>query len=360
MTEDEEVAIFWDYENVKVVAEGINVPLAESLIEYSESIGHPRVKKVYSNWVGIHNVIIKALYSLGFEPIQVSMGKTNSVDLKIAVDCLDTAISNPLIKYFIIVTGDKDFIPVVNWLKANRREVTIIGKLEISSEHLILSANKFVSLEELSKMFDCSTKAIKIKAKAMPFKEAVKCLIKTITKAREQGRSTRFASIDILMRSSKDFDYNGAMFVKDPSSSNNFPSFGSFLTAAEETGKIKMEIIEGFKEIFLKEEDPEVESEFSPALLDTIQNEHWKKFFDLLMNTFFSTEKNYNFADLHNVLRLVKKEENLPYSNNTLKSALFKIIETGFLVKKDIYNWDLVEDHQSNLDAYLKKIKQDS
>ena len=41
----DEVAIFWDYENIKVVASGINLPLAESLLEYSKSVGHTRIKK---------------------------------------------------------------------------------------------------------------------------------------------------------------------------------------------------------------------------------------------------------------------------------------------------------------------------
>ena len=54
----DEVAIFWDYENVRVVAKGINIPLAEALITYSESLGHPRVKKVYADWAGINKEII--------------------------------------------------------------------------------------------------------------------------------------------------------------------------------------------------------------------------------------------------------------------------------------------------------------
>ncbi|MFX1569004.1 MAG: hypothetical protein ACFFCV_11635, partial [Promethearchaeota archaeon] len=57
----DEVAIFWDYENVRVVAKGTNVPLAEALIKYSESLGHPRVKKVYSDWAGINKEISKRI-----------------------------------------------------------------------------------------------------------------------------------------------------------------------------------------------------------------------------------------------------------------------------------------------------------
>lgn len=99
------------------------MPMMESLLAYSESIGHPRVKKVYANWRGIGDKIIRVLYSLDFEPIQVSMGKTNSVDVKLAVDCLSMAQLFPSIQNYIIVTGDKDFIPVVTWIQAQRKNV---------------------------------------------------------------------------------------------------------------------------------------------------------------------------------------------------------------------------------------------
>lgn len=149
---ENEVAVFWDYENVRVNAEGLKVPVAEKLVEYSKTIGHVRVKRVYSDWSRVNPAINRALYSLGFDPIHVSMGKANSVDVKIAVDCLDTAMLYPEINNFIIVTGDKDFISVVNWLKDNRRNVIIIGKSDVVSEHLLLSADHFVSLEEFSKL----------------------------------------------------------------------------------------------------------------------------------------------------------------------------------------------------------------
>ncbi len=94
-----------------MIAEGIKTPIADAIISYSNSLGHPFIKPVYGNWVTANQKIIQALYSLGFDPIQVSMGKTNSVDVKIAVDCLDAAIVYQNLKIFIIITGDKDFIP---------------------------------------------------------------------------------------------------------------------------------------------------------------------------------------------------------------------------------------------------------
>ncbi|UYP44772.1 hypothetical protein NEF87_001057 [Candidatus Lokiarchaeum ossiferum] len=59
-----EVAIFWDYENIRVVAKGIKVPLAEALDAYTAKIGFLRIKKIYSDWTDINKAIIKAMYML--------------------------------------------------------------------------------------------------------------------------------------------------------------------------------------------------------------------------------------------------------------------------------------------------------
>jgi uncharacterized protein (TIGR00288 family) len=311
----DEVAIFWDYENVRVVAKGINVPLAEALIKYTESLGHPRVKKVYSDWAGINKEIIQALYSLGFDAIQVSMGKPNSVDVKIAVDCLETAHLYPEINCFIILTGDKDFISVVNSLKANRRKVIIIGDSHTVSEHLLLSADDYLSLEELSKMYKARdfSKILKPKKeeKAIPFNKAVKWLIETVKLAREKGKTTRLALVDNLMRSSQSFDYKGASIIQIPNDkTQTFTSFSKFVTEAEKQSKIKTEIIEGFTEIFLPEEDPQVESELSPDLKDLIEKDDWKKIFEIVIKVYSETKTDdkvgHKYAHLHSNLRTAK------------------------------------------------------
>ena len=283
----EKIAIFWDYENIKVIAEGKNVPLAEALLLYSKSIGHPYIKRVYGDWAKTNKTIIQALYSLGFEPIQVSMGKTNSVDVKIAVDCLDTAILHHILNCFIIITGDKDFIPVVNWLKAHQREVIIISKPENVSEHLLMSADKFISLEEISKRFNEEDVQTSETEEIIPleFDKTVKFLIETIEKIRDQGKSTRYGVVDNYMRSNLDFDYNGASSVLLPDKTGTFKSFTKFIEKVEMANKIKTETIEGFKEIFLIEENPQEESEFSQTPSEKIKLKHWNKIINIVILT---------------------------------------------------------------------------
>ncbi|WP_457920117.1 NYN domain-containing protein [Candidatus Lokiarchaeum ossiferum] len=241
----------WDYENIRVVVKGIEVPLAESLDAYTAKIGFLRIKKINSDWTNVNKTILKAMYSLGFEPIQVSMGKTNSVDVKIAVDCLDTAQLIPSISTYIIVTGDKDFIPVINWLKSHKKRVIIIGKADLVSDHLLLSANDFISLEELSKL-EKQQKSSKENGKqklTISFTEAVKCLVQSIHQLHSKGKPSRFLTLDKYMRSLDQFNYRGAASIEKPNGKGNFTSFTNLVKMAESQGKVKSITVNGFREI---------------------------------------------------------------------------------------------------------------
>ena len=359
-----QIAIFWDYENIKVIAEGINVPLAEALLSYSKSIGHPYIKRVYGDWAKTNKIIIQALYSLGFEPIQVSMGKTNSVDVKIAVDCLDTAMLHPVLNCFIIITGDKDFIPVVNWLKAHQKEVTIISKPENVSEHLLMSADKFISLEEISKKFnqeDVQTSETE-EILNLEFDNAVKYLIQTIEKIRDQGKSTRYGVVDNYMRSSLDYSYNGASSVLLPNKTGTFKSFSKFIEKVEEAGKIKTETIKGFKEIFLIEENPQEESEFSQTPSDKIELNYWNKIINTVILTINEGKKESKKIiknKLFDDLKEIRKKGEIPsyYYNSILRSALDILIEINFIkiLTQPSGKIELAEDHEENLETYIDK-----
>lgn len=371
---ENEVAVFWDYENVRVNAEGLKVPVAEKLVEYSKTIGHVRVKRVYSDWSRVNPAINRALYSLGFDPIHVSMEKANSVDVKIAVDCLDTAMMYPEINNFIIVTGDKDFISVVNWLKDNRRKVIIIGKSDVVSEHLLLSADHFVSLEEFSKLDTLEEELPEIespvkkssskkKIQKMSYDDAVNCLIKVISEARDQNKSSRFNTIDTLMRANQNYDYRGVSSIIPQNNVKIFKTFTQFIEKVEEMGKIKFETIEGFKELFLIEEDPKIESEFSlgPQMLDNLED--WKILIGVLEDKFIEIEEKFesNYATLSYLfigVRKARKTLTKTYSNRVLKNAINLLIENEILNKNDDNHIVFTPNYLDHLEESLSKIIQ--
>ena len=51
----------------------------------------------------------------------------NSVDVKMTADCIDTAHNFPNIKTFVLVSGDSDFIHVINSLRSVGKRVLVVG-----------------------------------------------------------------------------------------------------------------------------------------------------------------------------------------------------------------------------------------
>ena len=107
--------------------------------------------KAYADWVtrspelkGASQFIIDppALYASGIEPVYVPtrlpLGSPsamnsrttrvkNSVDVKMTADCIECAHSYPNIGTYVLVSGDSDFIHVINSLRAIGKRVIIIG-----------------------------------------------------------------------------------------------------------------------------------------------------------------------------------------------------------------------------------------
>jgi uncharacterized protein (TIGR00288 family) len=356
------IAVFWDYENTKVPAQGINLPLAEALIAYSESLGHPKILRVYSNWQREKSAVsVQALYSLGFEPIHVSMGKPNSVDLKLAIDCLSTAYNHFEIEQFIIVTADKDFIPLVNALKALKKRVIIVGKADVVSEHLMLSAHDFVPLETLPKYLNSYQELVYDETKAtISYEDAVKCLIAAIDESRDQGKSTRLGLINNLMTASKHYpNYSGIASVRK-ADGTTFSQFDAFIAAVEADKKIKVKTVGSFKELFLIDEDPQAESKFTEQKSDQIDSGQWVIVINQIQKAFQEGDPSQywygKYGHLHKYIRAAKKDGEITVSNRTLQTLVNRLVEVGMLILQDEGCYRLIEDLETKKRDIIRQL----
>jgi uncharacterized LabA/DUF88 family protein len=125
-------------------------PNVSALKEEVSNHGRVVVSKAYADWVSrapelkgasqfIHDP--PSLYAAGIEPVYVPTrlplrgsyqpGRTvsvkNSVDVKMTADCIDTAHNFPNINTFVLVSGDSDFIHVINSLRAVGKRVLVVG-----------------------------------------------------------------------------------------------------------------------------------------------------------------------------------------------------------------------------------------
>lgn len=136
-----DVALFIDWENIKSsLSDRGLAPNVSSLREAAESYGRVVVAKAYADW---QDAWLRGdpphLYAAGIEPVYVptrvfGAGGTilperrkNSVDVKLASDCIECCHNYPHINTYILVSGDGDFIHVVNILRPYGKRVVVIG-----------------------------------------------------------------------------------------------------------------------------------------------------------------------------------------------------------------------------------------
>ena len=157
----DDVALFLDWENFKIsLATGRRAPNVSALKEEVSNLGRVVVAKAYADWVtrtpeirGASQFINDppALYAAGIEPVYVPtrlyhggtgsphgrhVSVKNSVDVKMTADCIECAHSYPNIGTFVLVSGDSDFIHVVNTLRAMGKHVVVIGVSWATSRRL--------------------------------------------------------------------------------------------------------------------------------------------------------------------------------------------------------------------------------
>ncbi len=76
-------------------------------------------------------------------------GDKNGADINLALDALEMAFTHDHINAFAIVSGDSDFIPLVNKLKEYGKTVFVVGGRAFTSTILQKNCHEFISYESL-------------------------------------------------------------------------------------------------------------------------------------------------------------------------------------------------------------------
>ena len=146
-----QVALFMDWENIHL---GLNEvkrsPNISAVMEEAQGIGKVAIARAYADFsYSAMQSVPESLYRVGVEPIYVfgrqqGAAQKNSVDMKLAADCMDVCYRHPEIDTFILATGDGDFIHLVNALKPHGKTVIIITLSWAASKRLLGSADRVI------------------------------------------------------------------------------------------------------------------------------------------------------------------------------------------------------------------------
>lgn len=147
------LAIFCDYENVAIGVRDARYDdfQIEMVLERLLDKGKIVVKKAYADW-DRYKSSKRAMHEAAFEMIEiphVSYSGKNSADIRMVVDALDLCHTKQHIDYFVIVSGDSDFSPLVSKLRENNKVVIGLGVKNSSSDLLIDNCDEFIYYDDL-------------------------------------------------------------------------------------------------------------------------------------------------------------------------------------------------------------------
>lgn len=155
------VAVFIDYENVhkSLLHEKTNIlhlAFFERLRQWCKN-NQKRVVKiaVYCNFdnIDLHESFHQSiLQNYGVETVHTSNQGKNYADLKISIDVLTSMYSNNNIDEFIIMSNDKDMTPLLNTIRANKRNVSIITTGSAYNHTICEFADNQIEFEDICKV----------------------------------------------------------------------------------------------------------------------------------------------------------------------------------------------------------------
>ncbi|MSP12131.1 MAG: NYN domain-containing protein [Chloroflexi bacterium] len=371
-----DVAVFVDFENIYIsVRNRYDVdPNFEHVIDKCAEFGRVTISRAYADWYRYPRVT-NALYANGIEPMYVPTyyydrdeGRTgraikNSVDIHLTIDLMKTLFSFPNIGTYIVVTGDRDFIPLINTIRQYGKKAVVIGVGGAASNHLAQSADEFIFYRQLMEDRVPQQKEVK---------DIYKTLVEAIHLARRRKISSTLASLKLLMievlgefDQSKYKDNQGKPFTK----------FKDFVREAQRRNFVQIFSSGTVNEIFLPGEDPYKLSSFvsnaapaQPALaeerqerqerhvpvvvdeevsLSTDEVEELEEFEDNSSVTTDFTSEEWQvfrscvgqfaqptlFINIFDSLRSARNAERLNLTNKELKDIIKQAIREGYLMR---------------------------
>ena len=156
---NEDVVVFFDFENIVYSLRntmGEN-PNFELLMDKCQEYGRIVLARAYADW-SRHNTVIPALQASGFDPVYVPTyfyenkerkARKNAVDIHIAIEAVEVMFTQPHINTFVLLTGDKDFIPLANALRRNGKTVIAVGVQGTTSPYMRQATDDFVFYQQL-------------------------------------------------------------------------------------------------------------------------------------------------------------------------------------------------------------------
>jgi uncharacterized protein (TIGR00288 family) len=153
MNEKLKIAVFVDYDNIEI---GVKSTLQRDLdiavvLDSLKERGDIVAKFAYADW-GRQEGAKRQMAENAVQMVQripSPRGDKNGADINLALDALEMAFTHGHVNAFAIISGDSDFIPLVNKLKEYGKTIFVVGGRAFTSTILQKNCHEFISFESL-------------------------------------------------------------------------------------------------------------------------------------------------------------------------------------------------------------------
>ena len=147
------IAVFIDFDNIEI---GVKSTLQREfdvslVLEALKERGEIITKIAYANWGKLENST-RHLSEYAVQMVQRDpspRGDKNGGDINLALDALELAFTHDHINAYAIVSGDSDFMALVNKLKQYDKTVFVVGGKAFTSTILQKNCHEFISYESM-------------------------------------------------------------------------------------------------------------------------------------------------------------------------------------------------------------------
>jgi len=150
-----DVAIFLDLDNLVIGARDANLAFDVNLIiddVKRRTGGRVVLRRAYSGNLRQDQKLIKDIATAGFtmqSAVPLNNFGKNLIDMYMVVDTMDTLVDGQQYTTYVLVTGDRDFLPLIHALRRRGKHVIGVGLRNTTSESLMSLCDEYVYYEEL-------------------------------------------------------------------------------------------------------------------------------------------------------------------------------------------------------------------
>lgn len=348
------IALYIDFENIEIGLQKQHKTKfqIDPIINKLSELGVIRVRKAYADWVK-NKDYRENLLNYGIELIEKPSLNTegkNGADIKLTIDAVETAITNPNINTFAIVSGDSDFLSLIQKLRENGKYVIILSGEAFTSKLIIKNCDEFISYELIAGIHEAELRPETTLQKDLS--HAIDLLKDALRLLEDEGKQLDYAGIKIKM------------LQIDPTFTEKkigFSSFGNFIKSVSENKQLDIEIIQidgvSFVRSNMNDEDGE-EFETRPPT-----KKEWKVILEALQ-MFFNDGKGKKSEGnpwiLFSYLNRRKDVGMLQISKKSIRDAIQVLIDKDLIHKKRGAGYSpylMPEDFEERKNKFLAGLK---